>query len=147
MIPITIGSVSEWIDAFQAELRNRFNPGITLMPIYKDTSLSVDNIIYIVSELTDVPLKLFNSPHRGEQRITEARQAAIYATYKYLNMSKSDIARRFNRDHSSVINSLKVINNRLSINDEQTIALLNAIDRRITHLLKQLNNETKVNGC
>jgi chromosomal replication initiator protein len=62
------------------------------------------------------------SPKRTS-RVTHARQLAIYLTRDLTTLSLAQIARGFNRDHSTVLHATRAVSRRLEVNSE-TAALL-----------------------
>ncbi len=72
---------------------------------------SVDAIQQAVSSVLGVPEEALLSKQRTP-RVTRARQLAMFLTRELTSLSLAQIAREFDRDHSTVIHSLKVIEQR-----------------------------------
>lgn len=68
---------------------------------------------------------------KKDKNIAYARQIAMYICYKMLDITVSSIGKSFNRDHSTVLHSIKVIeekqNNNRSVNEE-----LEALEKQIS---------------
>ncbi|HEY7151210.1 MAG TPA: chromosomal replication initiator protein DnaA [Solirubrobacterales bacterium] len=62
------------------------------------------------------------SPKRTS-RVTQARQLAIYLARDLTSLSLAQIARGFNRDHSTVLYATRAVSSRLEVNSETTISL------------------------
>jgi len=62
------------------------------------------------------------SPKRTT-RVTQARQLAIYLTRDITSLSLAQIARGFNRDHSTVLHAIRAVSGRLEVNSEMTVLL------------------------
>ncbi|MEZ5648652.1 MAG: helix-turn-helix domain-containing protein [Alphaproteobacteria bacterium] len=84
-------------------------------------------------ELTD----LLSS--RREQTKVDARMAAIWIASKKTNLNSSELGRLFNKDHTTILNSLKVIGQRLKWDDDYS-ARLDAITDRLDGKPKHVNN-------
>lgn len=59
--------------------------------------------------------------------LVEKRQYALWLGWKFTNLSSIALGKCFNKDHSTVIYSIKKINNFLNIKDKKTITDLNEI--------------------
>jgi chromosomal replication initiator protein len=59
-------------------------------------------------------------------RVSQARQIAIYLTRELTSLSLAQIAREFNRDHSTILHAIRTVNGKLEPNSETTRALEDA---------------------
>lgn len=74
-------------------------------------------VITIVSEFTHVPVELIVGRSRKEE-IVYARQLAVYFLNKYTGYNQVKIGEILgNRDHSTIIHSLRVMSDRLATDD------------------------------
>lgn len=87
-------------------------------------------IIDIVSEHFSVPVDEIMSTKR-DKYISDPRQIAMYLTRRYTNLSTLDLAKTFNRDHSTIIHGIKNIETKIKSSDE--------LSKTIEVLTKKLN--------
>ncbi len=92
--------------------------GLTKM---QTDSIKVDwkPIVEWVEKETGVPYFLMQTSSR-KREFVEARQIAMSLLFKYFKhkMSLSEIGRKFNRDHATVIHSIKCVNNLIELDKE-----------------------------
>lgn len=112
------------IDNIQNEFKDFF--------IQKDRILSVNDIIQIVSEYYNIKLIDMQSKSRAVNIVTP-RNMAIYLIYKNTPSSLTSIGSIFNRDHSTIKNSISKIDKDIENNNDYTI-----------NTLKELKNKMKV---
>ena len=75
---------------------------------------------------------------RGTQRskhVTAARQVAMYLVRKLTNLSLPDIGKEFNRDHSSVLYSIRQAEAAVAEGDESTKNAIQDITSNINSCL------------
>ncbi len=94
--------------------------------------LTAAMICELVSGQYKVSVKELQSKSR-KKVITTPRQIAMYLSRKYTEESLVDIGKTFNRDHSTVLHSIKVVSNML-VNDTS----VNAQMEILSHKVKQL---------
>lgn len=88
-------------------------------PTSLDVKKQSDIIIASVSSLTGVSVDDIRSPKRT-RNITIARQYAIYEVYEQLyihGLSLSQIGKMFNRDHSTVLYSVRTVSDAIKLKD------------------------------
>lgn len=89
-------------------------------------------IIDIVAEHFELSVAEILSPKR-DKKIAVPRQIAIYLSRKYTNLSTTDIAKKFERDHTTVIHAISTIEKKL----KEDVDIVNKVDI----LTKKLNIE------
>jgi chromosomal replication initiator protein len=83
---------------------------------------SVDAIQEAVCSIRGVTRGDLLSPKRSP-RISQARQLAMYLTRQQTSLSLAQIAREFNRDHSTVLHAIRAVTGRLEPGSETTASL------------------------
>ena len=112
------------VDYIQSELKNFF--------LQRDRVLSPNEIIQIVCEYYNIKLIDMQSKSRAVNIVTP-RNMAIYLIYKNTPSSLKSIGSIFNRDHSTIKNSITKIENEIAANNDYTV-----------NTLKELSNRMKV---
>ena len=111
------------------------------MDLIKEVVASVVGVNHIlnasmISELVggqfNVSVKDMQSKSR-KKNITTPRQIAMYLARKYTEDSLVDIGKVFNRDHSTVLHSIKVVSNKL-IRDSSVNAQLEILSNKVKQL-------------
>jgi chromosomal replication initiator protein len=87
-----------------------------------DDSPSVDAIQEAVCSVRGVSRQDLLSPKRSS-RISHARQLAMYLARQETSLSLAQIARNFNRDHSTVLHAIRTVSTRLEPGSETTTSL------------------------
>jgi chromosomal replication initiator protein len=88
-------------------------PGIK--PMYRNikaTIIDEDLIIVTVCEYFNLPFDKLLKKDR-QSNVVLARNILIYFLFKYTTLSKSDIARMLNKDHTTVIHSFRALQDRI----------------------------------
>ena len=94
---------------------------------YEKKSVTIDNIIKVVSEYYGVEVSAINTRSR-KREVVLVRQVAMFLAKKHLDMSTSKIGQYVgNRDHATVLHACKTITN-LAETDKQFRNELNEID-------------------
>jgi len=75
----------------------------------------------IVSEKCDVPMSCFYQVSRGKEKISWARQLAMYLCYELRLGTQDEIGKIFNRDHGTVIHAVRYVNQQLTMTDIKSI--------------------------
>ena len=94
--------------------------------------LSAATICELVSGQFNVSIQDLQSRSR-KKSITFPRQIAMYLARKYTEESLADIGRTFNRDHSTVLHSIKVVSNQL-LRDNSVSAQLEILSNKVKQL-------------
>ena len=81
--------------------------------------LTIPNIQKTVEEFYNISHNTLVSKKK-DRNIAYARQMCMYLCYKLLDITVSAIGNGFNRDHSTVLHSIKVIESKLKDNREIT---------------------------
>lgn len=111
------------------------------MDLVKEVVASVVGVNHIltarmISELVggqfNVSVKELQSKSR-KRAITTPRQIAMYLARKYTEDSLVDIGKAFNRDHSTVLHSIKVVSNKL-VRDTSVNAQLEILSNKVKQL-------------
>ena len=110
------------VDYIQSELKNFF--------LQRDKVLSPNEIIQIVCEYYNIKLIDMQSKSRAVNIVTP-RNMAIYLIYKKTPSSLKSIGSIFNRDHSTIKNSITKIENEIKNNNEYTINTLKELKNRM----------------
>jgi chromosomal replication initiator protein len=93
-------------------------------------TLSVAMICELVCSQFNVPLKELQSKSR-KKVVSFPRQVAMYLARKYTEESLVDIGRAFNRDHSTVVHAIKVMNNKV-VRDTSINAQLELLGNKLS---------------
>ncbi|MCP4342521.1 MAG: chromosomal replication initiator protein DnaA [Desulfobulbaceae bacterium] len=121
--------------------RARLAGGHVDMDLIKEVVGSVVGVNHIltaqmISELVggqfNVSVKELQSKSR-KRAITTPRQIAMYLARKYTEDSLVDIGKAFNRDHSTVLHSIKVVSNKL-VRDTSVNAQLEILSNKVKQL-------------
>ncbi|PHR24560.1 MAG: chromosomal replication initiator protein DnaA [Desulfotalea sp.] len=86
----------------------------------------------LVSAQFNVSVKDLQSKSR-KKIVTVPRQIAMYLSRKFTENSLADIGRTFNRDHSTVLHSIKVVSNKL-VRDTSVNAQLEILSDKVSQL-------------
>lgn len=78
-----------------------------LPPVARRTA---EYIEYLVSEHYQQHMDKLKGPRRHREA-TFSRQVIMFLTRRYTHLSLKDVGMRFNRDHTTVIHSVRTINN------------------------------------
>ncbi len=103
-------------------VRRALQPGATQLPAPAPEGPSVITIQEAVSSVLGVPrTELLSS--RRTPRVARARQLAMYLTRELTPLSLAQIAREFDRDHSTVLHAIRSVSRRLEPGSETANAL------------------------
>lgn len=94
--------------------------------------LTATMISELVSGQFNVSVKELQSKSR-KKAITTPRQIAMYLARKYTEESLTDIGKAFNRDHSTVLHSIKVVSKKL-VRDTSVNAQLEILSNKVKQL-------------
>jgi chromosomal replication initiator protein len=94
--------------------------------------LTAAMICELVSGQFNVSVEDLQSKSR-KKAITTPRQIAMYLSRKYTEESLVDIGKTFNRDHSTVLHSIKVVSNKL-VRDSSVNAQLEILSNKVKQL-------------
>jgi len=95
-------------------------------------TLSASMICDLVSTQFNVSVKDLQSKSR-KRIVTVPRQIAMYLSRKFTEESLADIGKAFNRDHSTVLHSIKVVSNKL-VSDTSVNAQLEILSDKVNQL-------------
>lgn len=95
-------------------------------------ALTASMICDLVSAQFNVSVKDLQSKSR-KKIVTVPRQIAMYLSRKFTEESLADIGKAFNRDHSTVLHSIKVVSNKL-VRDTSVNAQLEILSDKVTQL-------------
>ncbi|BHH81712.1 chromosomal replication initiator protein DnaA [Desulforhopalus sp. 52FAK] len=95
-------------------------------------SLTASMICDLVSRQFNVSVKDLQSKSR-KKNITVPRQIAMYLARKHTEDSLANIGKAFNRDHSTVLHSIKVVSNKL-VRDTSVNAQLEILSDKVNQL-------------
>jgi|SRR5690606_14253619 len=95
-----------------------------------DMKINSSYIIRTVSHISGVSIEEMLGKSRA-QEVCYARFVCFYHMHKYLAMSKASIGRIFNKDHSTVINGLDVLQN------EQSNTILQDLLKQTEEMIKE----------
>ena len=91
-----------------------------------------EEIIKIVCKYYKTSFRQINTKSRKREKV-HARQVCMFFADKFTNLTQDKIAAKFGRDHSTFINSLKVINNLLDT-DKKVITDIRVMEIKIKRL-------------
>ena len=94
--------------------------------------LTAAMICELVSGQFNVSIKELQSKSR-KKAIKTPRQIAMYLARKYTEESLVDIGKTFNRDHSTVLHSIKVVSTKL-VRDTSVNAQLEILSNKVKQL-------------
>ena len=103
---------------------------ISSLLIKRDKTLTPQDIIDIISEYFRIKLVDLKSPSRSKN-IVIPRNLAIYLIYKNTPSSLKGIGEIFNRDHSTIKNSISKIEQDIENNDLYTVNTLNELSKKM----------------
>ena len=95
-------------------------------------ALTPSMICDLVSSQFNVSVKDLQSKSR-KKIVTVPRQIAMYLSRKFTEDSLADIGKTFNRDHSTVLHSIKVVSNKL-VRDTSVNAQLEILSDKVSQL-------------
>lgn len=98
-------------------------------------SLSFDDVVDFVCAVTGEKAKDITKVSRKKEIVT-ARQLVIYFSFQYCSLSKSEIARRLNQDHTTILKSLKTVDDLLQTGDQLICNYVNEVNNIIQSLTK-----------
>jgi chromosomal replication initiator protein len=97
-----------------------------------DQVLTIAMISDLISRQFKVSVKDMQSKSR-KRRLTFPRQMAMYLCRKYTDDSLAEIGRAFNRDHSTVLHSIKVVNKK-AVRDTSVGAQVELLSDKVQQL-------------
>lgn len=101
----------------------------------------INQVAFIVAEHFNTSVEKIHSTRKLRLRtILFVRQILFYILKKHYNFTYKTIGKHFGKDHTTVINNVKIIKNWISISDDQTIEALS----EILPNLSMLENNDKV---
>ena len=101
----------------------------------------INQVAFIVAEHFNTTVENIHSTRKLRLRtILFVRQIMFYILKKKYNYTYKFIGKHFGKDHSTVINNVKLIKNWISINDAQTMDALSGILPK----LSMLENNEKI---
>lgn len=113
-------------------------PEIVHLPTHRTIDDATNRMIFIPQEIMKTVAEFYGASHQeivGPSRfgnIVRARQVAMYLCHKLVRISLSDIGRRFDRDHTTVLHAVRRINQKIlkdaRLCDEIDILKLKLID-------------------
>lgn len=104
--------------------------------------VNLENVMEAVSLVTGVPKeKIFGSGRYRE--VAAARHMFCYMAKAHTDVTLKTIGRFLGRDHTTAINSIKVCNDMIDINDEVFVGTINEINSYIIREFKK-DHELKV---
>lgn len=103
---------------------------ISSLLIKRDKTLTPQDIIDIVSEYFRIKLIDLKSPSRSKN-IVIPRNLAIYLIYKHTPSSLKGIGEIFNRDHSTIKNSISKVEKDIENNDLYTVNTLDELSKKM----------------
>lgn len=97
--------------------------------------LTIRDIQHTVADYYRIPIQAMRSETKGTIDQVWPRQVAMYLSREFTGQSLPSIAKRFNRkDHTTVINAVRRVGQRLAGNDE-LLADVSAIRSRLSRLM------------
>jgi|SRR6185503_2770544 len=98
--------------------------------IVDTTPLDARSIIYLVTDYYQIKERSIYGKSR-QIGFCIPRQVAIYIIKKKTNLTSVAIGRLFNRDHSTILHSINVINNYFFTKNESIINAITEIEGRL----------------
>lgn len=114
-----IAEIQQCIKGFENELKNKFGANLKLVVANDYSNGIIEKIIIAIAQVSEVSYDLIVSKKRGTQEVSDARMVAMYfIRLNFPHFPYKKIGEHFgNRDHSTVINAVQVINTRMEVND------------------------------
>lgn len=136
-------TIQEWIDAFEAKMRERFNNVYLRVSVSGIKGLDVEQVIFIVAQKSGIELRKIKGKYRGKQEVTDARSVAIYFCLKLFNINLRQLATHFaNRNHATLIHSRRTILERLETKDYHITNLVNKVQDELNNILNREQDAT-----
>lgn len=110
------------LKVFETQLHQKYGRIIKLSAKEASYVMAIDEIAIAVCKASGLAMQQVLSKNRSAP-LVEARSMCIFIAYTvYGCCSKSELARYFNLDHTSIIHNLKRVQNLLDVADEATVA-------------------------
>lgn len=123
-----------FVNKYGDNIRKRFNKNIDDKEKLFSHFL---NITAIVCDAAKIDLEKILGNKRGNFRNTDCRMVAMYYCYFLVKQNYSLIAEFFNRNHSTVIHAVYMIQGRIEVKDAA-----------VTKLIADVNNKlSQIKGC
>ena len=100
--------------------------------------VNLENVMEAISSVTGVESEEIFGKNRKRQ-VAAARHMFCYMARKYTNATLGQAGKFLGRDHTTAINSVKVCNDMLDINDDVFVNTLSEIDAYIIRKFKNYN--------
>ena len=98
--------------------------------------VSLENVMEAVSLVTNIPAeKIFGKGRYRE--VAAARHMFCYMAKAHTDVTLKTIGKFLHRDHTTAINSIKVCNDMIDINDEVFVGTINDINSYIVREFKK----------
>lgn len=88
---------------------------------------NMDNIVKFVVGLTDYSVEDIMSKRR-KHSVVEVRHICMWVLRKKTNNTMKDIGRYFNRDHSTVVYAVQLMDKRIYCKDVKVMTILNKVN-------------------
>jgi len=92
---------------------------------------SPEEIIQHVCDKFDVPFESLLTKTKGQMPIPIVRHICNYMVHKFTPLSTSVIGKYFNRDHATVLHSLKCVNNMKELKDKDFYFIIQKIENEL----------------
>lgn len=131
-------TLQKWVDGFEKELSRRFKKRLKVMLIDLDNLKNIETIAAIVSVESGVTIEDMQGRKKNSDTI-DARQVAIYLCRTLLKESSIKIGKYFNRDHSTVLYTVEVIESYIFQKDERIHDLILTCQKKIQQMFYENN--------
>lgn len=100
-----------------------------------ELKLSFDDIVEFVCDVTGERERDVMKKCRKKELVT-ARHLIIYYSFHYCSISKTEISRKLNQDHTTILNAIKVVDGLLQSGDRIMCNYVNELNNIINTLIK-----------
>lgn len=105
--------------------------------------VNLDNVLEAVSSVTGVPGEQVFGKGRYRE-VAAARHMFVYAARMHTDHTLKVIGKFLGRDHTTAINSIKVCNDMIDINDEVFVGTINDIN---SYIIKEFKKDHEIRVC
>lgn len=99
-----------------------------------ELKLSFDDVVEFVCNVTGERERDVMKKNRKKELVT-ARHLIIYYSFNYCSISKTEISRRLNQDHTTILSAIKKVDNFLESGDRIMCNYVNEINNIINTII------------
>jgi len=122
----TIESINNQIKELENRVK-KMEDSMGVPPTITALRKRFDTMIDATCELTSITKDQLMDKKRGTRKIVTARQLICYVAYEHMAMSVTEVARKINRDHSSIIHSRNAYSDMLNLKYQEETMYYNSL--------------------